>query len=209
MANFFDAFPEAAYTLNDLFFAGDKGVWRGTWHATQRKQWEGIPATGRKAKWTVIIIGRFEGESGGRLGRIRPVRSVSAARRALTLMRCTLDHTGRFQVSVASPAPVATWRTYIGRRPKRRPKAPCEFAITKPQLLRIRFNDPKGPRALQEPVDRCQSARPGKRDVKRKQFREKTVGLLYADHRYQSGNWPWTIQTYDHVGLKCGLISTH
>ena len=62
MGNFFHAFPDAAYILNDLFFAGDKGVWRGTWHATQRKQWEGIPATGRKAKWTVIIIGRFEGE---------------------------------------------------------------------------------------------------------------------------------------------------
>ena len=53
----------AAYTLNDLFFAGDKGGWRGTWNATQRKEWEGIPATGRKAKWTVIIIGRFEGET--------------------------------------------------------------------------------------------------------------------------------------------------
>jgi predicted ester cyclase len=62
MANFFDAFPNAAYTLNDLFFAGDKGVWRGTWDATQRKDWEGIPATGREAKWTVIIIGRFEGD---------------------------------------------------------------------------------------------------------------------------------------------------
>ncbi len=35
MANFFDVFPDAAYTLNDLFFAGEKGVWRGTWHATQ------------------------------------------------------------------------------------------------------------------------------------------------------------------------------
>jgi predicted ester cyclase len=34
----------------------------GNLHATQRKPWEGIPATGRKAKWTVIIIGRFEGE---------------------------------------------------------------------------------------------------------------------------------------------------
>ena len=62
MGNFFDAFPDAEYTLNDLFFAGDKGVWRGTWHATQQKEWEGIPATGRKAKWTVIIIGRFEGD---------------------------------------------------------------------------------------------------------------------------------------------------
>jgi predicted ester cyclase len=62
MAGFFNAFPDAAYTLHDLFFSGDKGVWRGTWQATQRKDWEGIPATGRKATWTVIIIGRFEGE---------------------------------------------------------------------------------------------------------------------------------------------------
>ena len=58
---FFDAFPDAAYTLNDLFFASDKGVWRGTWRATQKKDWEGIPATGRNATWTVIIVGRFEG----------------------------------------------------------------------------------------------------------------------------------------------------
>ena len=62
MANFFDAFPDAAYTLNDLFFSDDKGVWRGTWHATQYKEWEGMPPSGRKAKWTVIIIGRFEGD---------------------------------------------------------------------------------------------------------------------------------------------------
>jgi predicted ester cyclase len=62
MAKFFDAFPDAGYTLNDVFCTGDKGVWRGTWNATQRKEWEGIPETGRKAKWTVIIIGRFKGE---------------------------------------------------------------------------------------------------------------------------------------------------
>ena len=62
MGDFFDAFPDAAYTLNDLFFSGDKGVWRGMWQATQSKESESTPATGRKAKWTVIIIGRFEGE---------------------------------------------------------------------------------------------------------------------------------------------------
>src|SRR5262245_37210345 len=61
MASFFEAFPDATYTLHDLFFAGDKGVWRGTWDATQQKDWEGISTAGRKAKWTVIIIGRFEG----------------------------------------------------------------------------------------------------------------------------------------------------
>jgi predicted ester cyclase len=62
MGSFFDAFPDAAYTLSDLFFAGDKGVWRGTWRAMQSKDWEGVPATGRKATWTVIIVGRFAGE---------------------------------------------------------------------------------------------------------------------------------------------------
>ncbi len=43
MASFFNAVPDADYALNDLFFAGDKGVWRGTWHGTERGEWEGIP----------------------------------------------------------------------------------------------------------------------------------------------------------------------
>ena len=62
MTSFFGAFPDAAYTLDDIFFVGDRGVWRGTWRATQRGEWEGIAPTGRKATWTVIIIGRFEGD---------------------------------------------------------------------------------------------------------------------------------------------------
>jgi len=36
-------------------------VWRGTWHGTHRRNWEGIAATGRNATRTVIIIGRFAG----------------------------------------------------------------------------------------------------------------------------------------------------
>jgi hypothetical protein len=35
---------------------------RGDGQLLRRLSREGIPATGRKAKWTVIIIGRFEGE---------------------------------------------------------------------------------------------------------------------------------------------------
>ena len=62
MTSLFAAFPDAAYTLDDIFFAGDKGVWRGTWRATHRGEWEGIAPTGRTATWTVIIIGRFEGD---------------------------------------------------------------------------------------------------------------------------------------------------
>ena len=61
MAGFFAAFPDAAYTLDDIFFAGDRGVWRGHWQATQQGVWQGIAGSGRRAEWTVIIIGRFAG----------------------------------------------------------------------------------------------------------------------------------------------------
>ncbi len=59
MVGFFAAFPDATYTLDDLFFAADRGVWRGTWHATQRGVWEGLAPSGRGATWTAVIIGRF------------------------------------------------------------------------------------------------------------------------------------------------------
>jgi predicted ester cyclase len=62
MVGFFAAFPDAAYTLEDLFVAGDRGVWRGTWHATQRGAWGGVAASGRAVTWTVIIIARFAGD---------------------------------------------------------------------------------------------------------------------------------------------------
>ena len=59
MTGFLTAFPDAVYTLDDLFCAGDRGVWRGSWKATQRGEWEGIAPSGHNAQWTVIIIGRF------------------------------------------------------------------------------------------------------------------------------------------------------
>jgi predicted ester cyclase len=59
MEGFFAAFPDAAYSLEDMVFAGDRGVWRGRWRATQRGPWQGIAASGRPVSWSVIIIGRF------------------------------------------------------------------------------------------------------------------------------------------------------
>jgi predicted ester cyclase len=59
MAEFFAAFPEISYTMDDLFIAGDRGVWRGRWRGVQRGDWAGIAASGREVEWAAIIIGRF------------------------------------------------------------------------------------------------------------------------------------------------------
>ena len=61
MADFFAAFPDISYRLDDCFFAADKGVWRGTWRGTQRGDWAGVAAGGREATWTAVILGRFAG----------------------------------------------------------------------------------------------------------------------------------------------------
>ena len=61
MEGFFAAFPDAAYTLEEMFFAEDRGVWRGHWRATQQGQWQGVAASGRRVAWTVIIMGHFAG----------------------------------------------------------------------------------------------------------------------------------------------------
>jgi predicted ester cyclase len=59
MVEFFAAFPDITYTLDDLFFSDDRGVWRGRWRGVQRGDWAGIAATGKEVEWTVIIICRF------------------------------------------------------------------------------------------------------------------------------------------------------
>ena len=61
MEGFFAAFPDAAYTLDDLFCTDDRGTWRGHWRATQRGAWQGVAASGREVVWGVIIVGRFAG----------------------------------------------------------------------------------------------------------------------------------------------------
>ena len=60
MQGFFTAFPDITYTLDDIFFTGDRGVWRGHWHGTQRGAWAGIAPSGKTATWTAVIIGRMQ-----------------------------------------------------------------------------------------------------------------------------------------------------
>jgi predicted ester cyclase len=61
MKGFFAAFPDAHYTLDDLFCTENSGAWRGYWRATQRGVWQGIAPSDRQVTWGVIITGRFAG----------------------------------------------------------------------------------------------------------------------------------------------------
>lgn len=60
-AALFAAFPDASFAVDDLFCAGDRCVWRGTWRATQRGDWGGVAASNRTAAWSSVIAGRFAG----------------------------------------------------------------------------------------------------------------------------------------------------
>ncbi|WP_457094835.1 ester cyclase [Microvirga sp. P5_D2] len=109
MEGFFGAFPDAAYTLDDMFFAGDRGVWRGRWQATQQGEWQGIAASGRNATWTVIIIGRFaERQAEGGLGRVGPARPFPAAR-----MRSDWDVGGLTWTSLLAASCPSSARSYF------------------------------------------------------------------------------------------------
>jgi predicted ester cyclase len=78
MEGFFAAFPDAAYTLDDLFFAGDREVWRGRWQATQQGEWQGIAASGRNVTWTLswTLAAKAAGSEAAALRLVLPNKST-------------------------------------------------------------------------------------------------------------------------------------
>jgi predicted ester cyclase len=60
-SQFFDAFPDAHATLDDVIVEGDKAVIRYTFTGTHKGELMGIPATNKKVKLSVIEIDRFAG----------------------------------------------------------------------------------------------------------------------------------------------------
>lgn len=51
-------FPDLRYTIDDVIEAGDKIVHRLTVSGTMTGEFNGMPATGKRATWTEIHIGR-------------------------------------------------------------------------------------------------------------------------------------------------------
>jgi steroid delta-isomerase-like uncharacterized protein len=55
------AFPDFKATIEDMLADGDKVVVRMTWTGTQKGEFMGIPATGKRVSFGVIDIVRFSG----------------------------------------------------------------------------------------------------------------------------------------------------
>jgi steroid delta-isomerase-like uncharacterized protein len=61
MAALFDAFPDVHLALEDVVDAGDRVVYRALLSGTHRREFMGIPATGKRFESPVISVARFAG----------------------------------------------------------------------------------------------------------------------------------------------------
>jgi steroid delta-isomerase-like uncharacterized protein len=57
------AFPDFNYEFERLHHADDAIVVEGTFRGTHEGTWRGLPATGRKVEFSMLIVFRFEGEA--------------------------------------------------------------------------------------------------------------------------------------------------
>jgi steroid delta-isomerase-like uncharacterized protein len=57
------AFPDFRYDAERLHHADEAIVVEGTFRGTHQGTWRGLPATGRKVEFPMLIVFRFEGES--------------------------------------------------------------------------------------------------------------------------------------------------
>jgi steroid delta-isomerase-like uncharacterized protein len=57
---FFEAFPDSAWSIEDIIAEGDKVVVRFVYRETQEGEFLGVPATGNKVEMGGIIIHRIE-----------------------------------------------------------------------------------------------------------------------------------------------------
>jgi steroid delta-isomerase-like uncharacterized protein len=57
------AFPDFNYDFERMHHADDAIVVEGTFSGTHEGTWRGLPATGRKVEFPMLIVFRFEGEA--------------------------------------------------------------------------------------------------------------------------------------------------
>jgi steroid delta-isomerase-like uncharacterized protein len=58
MMTTFTAFPDLHVAFEDIIAEGDRVVVRGTWTGTHSAPWLGVPATGRRVRFSGVVIWR-------------------------------------------------------------------------------------------------------------------------------------------------------
>jgi len=60
-SEFFSAFPDLHYTIDDMVAEGDKVAVRSTWTGTHKGEFMGVPPTNKKVTISLITISRIAG----------------------------------------------------------------------------------------------------------------------------------------------------
>jgi steroid delta-isomerase-like uncharacterized protein len=112
------AFPDFRYDPERLHHADDAIVVEGTFRGTQLGTWRGLPATGRRVEFPMLIVFRFEGEA--MMGE-RIFFDLNTALRQLGVARDPNSTSGK--IATALNHPVTLTRALLRKLRKRRQAA--------------------------------------------------------------------------------------
>lgn len=97
------AFPDFHFEVERMHHADDAVVVEGTFRGTHEGTWRGLPATGRKVEFPMLVVFRFEGEA--MLGE-RIFFDLGTALRQLGVARDINSTTGRIATVVNHPVTI-------------------------------------------------------------------------------------------------------
>lgn len=109
------AFPDFRYDVERLHHADEAVVVEGSFRGTHLGTWRGLPGTGRRVDFPMLIVFPFEGE---RMLGERIYFDLSTALRQLGVARDPNTVTGKVATVLNHPVTVgrALWRQVVGRR---------------------------------------------------------------------------------------------
>jgi steroid delta-isomerase-like uncharacterized protein len=109
------AFPDFHYDFGRIHHSDEAIVVEGTFTGTHGGTWRGLPATGRKVEFPMLIVFRFEGEA--MMGE-RIFFDLGTALRQLGVARDPNSMAGKIETVLSHPITIsrALWRKVGGRR---------------------------------------------------------------------------------------------
>jgi len=110
------AFPDFHYDTEHLFHADEAVVVEGTFQGTHLGPWRGLPATGRRVRFPMLIVFPFEGE---RMLGERIYFDLATALRQLGVSRDPGTMGGKIETLAMHPVTVGRALMRAARKPRR------------------------------------------------------------------------------------------